>query len=74
MGSTASTAAAAAGKAAPSLIQALHTVAGEEALPFDAQAWVDLLAVSPKAHTVDQELLHEVMRDVGPKLGAGRRW
>ena len=52
----------------------MHTVAGEEALPFDAQAWVDLLAVSPKAHTVDQELLHEVMRDVGPKLGAGRRW
>ena len=49
---------------------ALRLICGDEPIPFDSEVWVDAIAQSTPIHTLDQDLVFEAIREVGPLLGA----
>jgi len=54
-------------------LSALRQICGDEPIPFDSEVWVNAIAQPTPIHTLDQDLVFEAIREVGPLLGKSDR-
>ncbi len=69
MGIGSSTAAGSGMRVPDETLLSLRRICGDEAIPFDSEIWVEAIAQPTPIHTLDQDLVFEAIREVGPSLG-----
>jgi hypothetical protein len=47
----------------------MRQICGDKPIQFDSELWVNAIAQPTAIHTLDQDLVFEAIREVGPDLG-----